>query len=120
MNSNQIEQKYQALLHRIDRKPLAQATNACPQSLLEKQDSRVKPGHDQALKNLYESSVSFKNDLADLRSRIKGISKESEDFIGKVAGLEGEMKEMGRERQGVERERERLTKEMEKRDLEGK
>lgn len=94
--------------------------NHCPQSLLEKQDSRVKPGHDQALKNLYESSVSFKNDLAELRNRIKGLHKDSEEFVGKVSDLENDMREFGKERQNVEREHAKLAEDMEKRDLKGK
>ena len=66
-----IESKYKSLLTKIDKRGRKEDPS---QGLLEKQDARVKGGHDEALKNLYEQSVSFKNDLADLRSRVKGLS----------------------------------------------
>lgn len=66
-----IENKYKHLLKKIDRKPRKEDGS---QTLLEQQDNRVKGGHDQALKTLYDQSVSFKNDLAGLRQRVKGLS----------------------------------------------
>ena len=60
-----IENKYKHLLSKIDKKSNQKEDVA--QSLLEKQDSRVKGGHDEALKSLYDQSVNFKNDLAELR-----------------------------------------------------
>ena len=81
MATGTLETKYKNLLNKIERRPFKEE-NA--QSLLEKQDARIKGGHDEALKNLYDSSVSFKNDLADLRQRVKGLSSIQQKFNGKV------------------------------------
>lgn len=52
--------------------------------MLESQDARVKGGHDEALKSLYDQSVVFKNDLAELRQRVKLLSGNTQKYNGKV------------------------------------
>ena len=72
-------------MQRIDKRP--KQTDEDAQCLFEKQDSRVRGGHDEALKVLYDQSVNFKNDLADLRQRVKGISSTYNKYNAKVEVL---------------------------------
>ena len=104
MNAD-IENKYQALLKRIDRKP-KQKDEA--QSLLEQQDARVKGGHDAALKGLYDKSVFFKNDLADLRSRIKELSTLQSKYDQKCETFGKELNNFGSKNEMLQLEREKL------------
>ena len=73
--------------------------------LFENQDARVRGGHDEALKTLYDQSVSFKNDLADLRQRIKGLSSATSKYNAKVEEFEAELKEFGRKNEQLQKEK---------------
>lgn len=78
-----IDNKYTTLMSKIDGNRRGRKDDEA-QSLLEKQDARVKGGHDEALKTLYDQSVNFKNDLAELRQRVKGLHGTTSKFNNKV------------------------------------
>ena len=65
----------------------------------------MRSGHDEALKVLYEHSVNFKNDLADLRQRVKGISSNYSKFNSKVEEFEAELKDFGRKNEQIQKEK---------------
>ena len=44
------------------------------QCLIEKQDSRIRGGHEEVKKTLQDTTTEFKNDIAQLRERIQGMS----------------------------------------------
>eukprot|EP00347_Sterkiella_histriomuscorum_P023397 403334791 len=116
-----MESKYKSLMAKMEqthqppvssssfKRPLRKGENDEAQSLFQNQDGRVRGGHDEALKTLYDQSVSFKNDLSELRTRIKGLSAASGKYNARVEEFEAELKEFGRKNEQLQKEKTKLS-----------
>lgn len=85
-----LEAKYRSLMQRIEHKPSFNYL-ASPEdnSHLSSGNTDAKKkngasGHDDKIKTLYDESVAFKNELADLRTRIKKLQQQSTKYSSKV------------------------------------
>jgi len=81
-----LEAKYKSLMHRIEHKsvPLSAEHALTTEVEAPLADAKRPADQDLAIKLLYEQSVAFKNELADLRHRIKGLQQSSNKYSAKV------------------------------------
>ena len=112
---SEIEEKYKNIMQKIDRRPKIEDQENVPtlanpvkaHNRLEEQDARVKKegNPDQALKTLYDQSVSFKSELAELRQRIKGMSNNQAQFNSRFNEFEADLKNFGRKNEELQLEK---------------
>ena len=120
VSSNELNDKYKDLLAKINRHARLDDGNGVDWDEGEdgideagrpigddRDDNSAANGNNDKLKKLYDASVAFKNDLANLRGSIKSLNSRTTAYSNKVDSFQGELDSLFEMNKRLQEERKR-------------